>query len=181
MNLPRAALLLTILLASVPAIAQHGPSTRAEPAAGPHRRRDPPATAGCGPGQRQRRDSAAGGEVTVRSLEPSSVVGQYRVHFAALDVNGDGFISREEAQANPALADEFNSLDRRHRGKLDRTDLAGWLVDWTEGIKSYVHKRLNPSVPASQNACTSGGHLPTAQQAATEPGSSASRRWRTGG
>ena len=68
-------------------------------------------------------------QVTVRSLEPSSVVGQYRIHFAALDVNGDGFISREEAQANPALADEFNSLDRRHRGKLDRTDLAGWLVD----------------------------------------------------
>lgn len=30
MNLPRAALLLTILLASVPAIAQHGPSTPAQ-------------------------------------------------------------------------------------------------------------------------------------------------------
>ncbi len=68
-------------------------------------------------------------QVTVRSLEPSSVVGQYRIHFAALDVNGDGFISREEAQANPALADEFNALDVKRRGKLDRADLAGWLVD----------------------------------------------------
>lgn len=67
--------------------------------------------------------------VTVRSVAPASVVGQYRIHFAELDVNGDGFISRDEAQANPALADEFNALDVKHRGKLDRTDLAGWLID----------------------------------------------------
>ncbi|WMJ67896.1 EF-hand domain-containing protein [Stenotrophomonas sp. 24(2023)] len=67
--------------------------------------------------------------VTVRSVTPSSVVGQYRIHFAALDVDGDGFISREEAQANPALADEFNALDVKRRGKLDRADLAGWLID----------------------------------------------------
>ena len=67
--------------------------------------------------------------VIVRSIQPDSVAGNYRIDFQALDVDGDGFISREEAQANPALADEFNSLDRRHRGKLDRTDLAGWLVD----------------------------------------------------
>ncbi|MFX7784963.1 hypothetical protein ABTJ92_22335, partial [Acinetobacter baumannii] len=61
--------------------------------------------------------------------EPSSVVGQYRIHFTVLDVNGDGFISREEAQANPALTDEFNALDVKRRGKLDRADRAGWLVD----------------------------------------------------
>ena len=67
--------------------------------------------------------------VTVRSVAPASVVGQYRIHFAAVDVDGDGFISREEAQANPALADEFNALDVKRRGKLDRADLAGWLVD----------------------------------------------------
>lgn len=67
--------------------------------------------------------------VTVRSVAPASVVGQYRLHFAALDVDGDGFISREEAQANPALADEFNALDVKRRGKLDRADLAGWLID----------------------------------------------------
>lgn len=67
--------------------------------------------------------------VTVRSLAPASVVGQYRIHFAELDVDGDGFISREEAQVNPALADEFNTLDVKRRGKLDRADLAGWLID----------------------------------------------------
>lgn len=67
--------------------------------------------------------------VTVRSLAPASVVGQYRIHFAELDVDGDGFISREEAQVTPALADEFNALDVKRRGKLDPADLAGWLVD----------------------------------------------------
>ncbi len=67
--------------------------------------------------------------VTVRSLTPSSAAGQYRIHFAALDTDGDGFISREEAQVNPSLADEFDSLDVKRRGRLDRSDLAGWLLD----------------------------------------------------
>lgn len=71
----------------------------------------------------------AGEAVTVRSVQPVSVVGQYRIAFAALDVDGDGFISRTEAQANPTLADEFNALDVKRRGKLDRADLAGWLID----------------------------------------------------
>jgi len=66
--------------------------------------------------------------VTVRSVQPDSVVGQYRFRFEALDVDGDGFISREEAQANPALADEFISLDTPRRGRLDRNQLQGWLV-----------------------------------------------------
>ena len=48
--------------------------------------------------------------------------------FAADDRDGDGFISRDEAQANPALADEFNALDSARRGKLAREQLAGWLL-----------------------------------------------------
>ncbi len=66
-------------------------------------------------------------QVTVRSIQPDSVVGNYRIDFEAMDVDGDGFISREEAQANPALADEFNALDTARRGKLSREQLAGWL------------------------------------------------------
>lgn len=68
-------------------------------------------------------------QVTVRSVQPVSVVGHYRFAFAALDVDGDGFIRRAEAQANPALADEFTALDVKRRGRLDRADLAGWLTD----------------------------------------------------
>lgn len=73
--------------------------------------------------------SAGEAQVTVRSVQPVSVVGQYRFVFASLDVDGDGYISRAEAQANPTLADEFIALDVKRRGKLDRLDLAGWLAD----------------------------------------------------
>ncbi|SBV36950.1 exported hypothetical protein [uncultured Stenotrophomonas sp.] len=65
--------------------------------------------------------------VVVRSIQPDNVAGNYRIDFDALDVDGDGFIGRDEAQANPALADEFDSLDTARRGKLAREQLAGWL------------------------------------------------------
>lgn len=132
MNLPRSAVLVATLLASVPAMAQHGPSPPAQsqplgPTGGAIRQQ--PLDAGRVTGSVDIPQPAGEAQVTVRSLEPSSVVGQYRIRFSDLDVNGDGFISREEAQANPALADEFNALDVKRRGKLDRADLAGWLVD----------------------------------------------------
>ncbi len=66
--------------------------------------------------------------VIVRSIQPNSVVGSYRIDFEAMDTDGDGRISRAEAQANPALADEFDALDTRHSGYLTREQLAGWLI-----------------------------------------------------
>ncbi|WDM68419.1 MULTISPECIES: EF-hand domain-containing protein [Xanthomonas] len=67
--------------------------------------------------------------VIVRSIQPDSVVGsRYRIDFQALDIDADGRISRAEAQANPALADEFDALDLHHSGFLTREQLAGWLV-----------------------------------------------------
>lgn len=66
--------------------------------------------------------------VIVRSIQPNSVVGSYRIDFQAMDTDGDGSISRAEAQANPALADEFDALDTRHSGHLTREQLAGWLI-----------------------------------------------------
>ncbi|CAH0063026.1 EF-hand domain-containing protein [Stenotrophomonas maltophilia] len=124
--------ILIALLATATALAQQLPSMPAQvqplgPTGGAIRQQ--PLGAGQVTGSVEIARPAGEAQVTVRSLEPSSVVGQYRIHFAALDVNGDGFISREEAQANPALADEFNALDVKRRGKLDRADLAGWLVD----------------------------------------------------
>ena len=66
--------------------------------------------------------------VTIRSIAPTGG-GQYRIVFTDLDLDGDGFISRSEAAANPSLEAEFDALDSRRRGQLDRADLAGWLVD----------------------------------------------------
>ncbi len=65
--------------------------------------------------------------VTVRTVQPDNVAGNYRIDFDALDSDHDGYISRSEAQASPVLADEFDSLDPQRRGRLSREQLAGWL------------------------------------------------------
>jgi len=66
--------------------------------------------------------------VIVRSIQPSSVVGSYHIDFQAMDTDGDGRISRTEAQANPALAAEFDALDTHRSGYLTREQLASWLI-----------------------------------------------------
>ena len=68
--------------------------------------------------------------VSIRSVQPDSVdASAYRIAFAVLDRNGDGFIDHDVAAAHPALNDEFKALDVQRRGRLDRSDLAGWLID----------------------------------------------------
>ena len=68
--------------------------------------------------------------VSIRSVQPDSVdTAAYRLTFATLDTNADGFIDRIEAAVHPALNDEFTALDVQRRGRLDRSDLAGWLID----------------------------------------------------
>lgn len=91
--------------------------------------RTQPLSAGTVTHQAQVAVPAGEAAVTVRSIQPSSVGGDYRISFVALDVDGDGFISREEAQVNPSLAGEFDSLDTQRTGKLSRGQLAGWLID----------------------------------------------------
>lgn len=63
----------------------------------------------------------------VRSFEPDSVVGQYRIDFEAMDVDGDGAINRAEAAANPTLEAEFRAVDANGDGRLDREELSGWI------------------------------------------------------
>lgn len=131
----RPALLILALTAMLPLVASAQSATRPAPAisaplgdAPVHVRSQPLAT---GDVTHEARVQVADGEapVTVRSIQPDSVIGNYRIDFNALDVDADGFISREEAQANPALADEFNALDTSRRGRLDRSQLAGWLLN----------------------------------------------------
>lgn len=63
----------------------------------------------------------------VRSFEPDSVVGDYRIDFVALDADGDGVIDRAEAATHPTLAAEFRAVDGNGDGHLDRDELSGWI------------------------------------------------------
>src|SRR5690606_14542213 len=65
--------------------------------------------------------------VVVRSYEPDSVVGEYRIDFAAMDANGGAVTVRHAAAANPTLAAEFRAVDETGDGHLDRAELSGWI------------------------------------------------------
>ncbi|WP_255516454.1 hypothetical protein [Luteimonas suaedae] len=67
-----------------------------------------------------------GQEVRVNSQLPNSVVGQYRIDFAALDSNSDGHLSRSEARANASLSAEFDATDSNRDGRLSQEELSGW-------------------------------------------------------
>lgn len=69
-----------------------------------------------------------GQTVHVTSVEPDSIVGGYRIDFAKLDHNHDGYISRAEAKADPTLYAEFDAVDVHHHGRLSKADLQGWMA-----------------------------------------------------
>ena len=47
--------------------------------------------------------ASAQAEVTVTSSPPDSIVGEYKIDFAALDKNGDGNLTRAEVKSNATL------------------------------------------------------------------------------
>jgi hypothetical protein len=118
-----------LVVSSFSAVAQHRPAPAVSTPLTdvPVNVREQPLSSGSITHAAQVRTDPGQAQVTVRSIQPDTVLGNYRIDFAAMDVNGDGFIGRDEAQANPALADEFNALDTGRRGKLTREQLAGWL------------------------------------------------------
>ncbi|QQP98855.1 hypothetical protein JHW38_10260 [Lysobacter enzymogenes] len=48
------------------------------------------------------------------------------VNFAALDVDGDGSISREESRAHGALSANFLAVDANADGRISVGEIEGW-------------------------------------------------------
>lgn len=49
-------------------------------------------------------------------------------HFALLDTDGDGAISRDEASVHPPLARHFRNMDKNRSGGLSKYELANYRV-----------------------------------------------------
>src|SRR5690606_21971375 len=77
--------------------------------------------------------------------------GGYHIDFATLERNHDGFISREEAKANPTLAREFDALDAHHRGRLDQARLKGWMKHQPGRLPSCGHSPYNEVLRAPRH------------------------------
>ena len=59
-----------------------------------------------------------------RGAAGSSDGGQATLTFKDADANGDGKVSRQEAQQQPELSNKFSTLDKNRDGSLDRAEFA---------------------------------------------------------
>ena len=69
--------------------------------------------------------SAAAGE----SSMAGGISNDFAERFRALDKNGDGFLSKQEAAADRVTASDFDRHDRNHDGKLDPAEFQSLKAD----------------------------------------------------
>ena len=60
------------------------------------------------------------------SAMPGTQSGSHSMSFRDVDANGDGRITREEAQACPGLPDAFSSVDTQGRGYITEIQFNNW-------------------------------------------------------
>jgi len=71
--------------------------------------------------------------------------------FDALDKNGDGYLTRTEARANPYLASNFKPADRNNDGKLSRAEYRAVMAkNDVKTAKTRVAVHRKPSTPGEQ-------------------------------
>lgn len=93
--------------------------------------------------------------------------------FSELDQDGDGQISREEAEAHPDLAENFDQYDESGTGALDESEFAAFQESQT-GTGSEPGA-MPPSDPGAAGDTSPGGTM------GTEPGAAGSEEPAGGG
>lgn len=96
-------------------------------------------TAGLAVAERDTADMAVeGGAATMQSEESKPFTAnrdmvylpeQQEALFSQLDVNQDGAIDREEAQANPPVAEQYNELANEQTGRITRSEFAAFEIN----------------------------------------------------
>ena len=72
--------------------------------------------------------------------------------FNSLDKNGDGYLTRAEAKANPYVATNFKAADRNNDGKLSRAEYRALVTkNDAKTAKTRVAVHRKPSVPGAEN------------------------------
>ena len=59
----------------------------------------------------------------------------------AIDADGDGFVTREEAKAHPRLEAQFDAVDADKDGRLDATEMKAHRVAMRAGMRERAEER----------------------------------------
>lgn len=85
---------------------------------------------------------------TARAAKPGHHGG-----FKALDTNGDGQISRDEAKGHAWLEKNFDQIDTNHDGQLSKEELAAW----RKAHKGEMHEKMAQRFDAKFKAADKNG------------------------
>jgi hypothetical protein len=87
---------------------------------------------------------------------PEPPVKHGAARFEQIDVNHDGLISREEAQAEPALAKHFDEIDTDHDGTITREELKAFRMARKErkAEKAQTASPMTPPPPTTAPPAT---------------------------
>jgi ATP-dependent helicase YprA (DUF1998 family) len=105
-----------------------------------------------GPSGSQQAVPSIGQTSTVSKHQGEALKG-YEQRFAALDHNGDGYITQEEAQASPRLAQYWKKQGLGDQGRMDRSAFLKYESTAQTGANVYKSQRS-----------TSGGYPETKHQ-----------------
>lgn len=96
--------------------------------------------------------------------------GRYHIDTNVLDVNHDGFLSREEASANIALNNQFATIDANADGRIATDELRGWISAGGLRTSLPLHDALSGvgSASAFQMLDLNGDGVLTSREAAVQ-------------